>query len=308
LDGFLAVPLLSEDDPSTTTPEGRWFFQISPGYLQAMGINLLQGRDFNALDTHDNSKVVLVSKTLASILWPGRDPIGKHVKISSQPEWATVVGVVSDVRTYKVAGADMSTIMNSIHGTVYFPEAQLPANAGMSLVVRANTDFASLTRTLRDTVAALAPNVPVSDMRTMDEVVFNSVAAPRSTMWLFAFFAFVALLLGIVGVYSVMSYFVAQRTREIAIRMAVGATKWQVMKMVLGQGLNLTVLGIVFGLAGAALFARMLAGLLYGVGPIDPIIFSFVSVTVVAASMLATYIPSRQATGTHPAVALNSSE
>ncbi|HEV2962381.1 MAG TPA: ABC transporter permease [Candidatus Angelobacter sp.] len=308
LDGFLAVPLVSEDDPTNKAPDGRWFFQTSPGYLRTMGIVLLQGRDFTDADEEGRSKVVLVSKSLADVLWSGRDPIGKHVKISSQPEWSTVVGIVSDVQTYKVAGADMSAIMSSMHGTVYFPQAQLPAKAGMDLVVRAEGDVSSLTRSIRDLVAAINPSTPVSNIRTMDEIVSDSVAAPRSTMWLFVFFACLALVLAVIGVYSVLSYFVTQRTQEIGVRMAVGANKWHVMKMLLRQGMSLTLAGVGFGLAGAILFARLMASLLYGVQVTDPLTFTVVSLVVIAASAIATFVPSRRATRTSPTIALNNTD
>jgi putative ABC transport system permease protein len=176
----------------------------------------------------------------------------------------------------------------------------------LAVVVRAtgSIDAEALGKQFVSTVAALNPSVPVSEMRTMNEVVSNSVSSSRSIMWLFVTFAGLALLLGAIGIYSLMSYSVSQRTREIGIRMAMGADRTDVLRMVFRQGSLLALAGVALGAVSAFFLTRLMTSLLYGVRPNDPATFVLVSLTVIAAAMLATYIPSNRATRVDPTVAL----
>src|SRR5215510_6566746 len=307
--GFNTIATAVEERPdySSNSPYMAWGFEVNPSYLSTMEISLLHGRNFTDSDTHTAPGVVLVSKSMARIFWPGKDPIGKRVKPSWMKEWRTVVGVVDDVRKYKVPSNDYVRV---VAGDIYFPVAQgfIEPPERLSLILRADKslDLATLARELPPTIAKINSTVPVSRVQSMDQIVYDSVAAPRSTMWLFTSFAGLALLLGAVGIYSLISYSVAQKTREIGIRMAMGASKWDVMKIILEHGSRLTAAGIILGLAGALALTRLMASLLYGVSPKDPLTFVMVSVVVAVVALAATSIPSLRATKVDPTVALRS--
>jgi putative ABC transport system permease protein len=294
-----------EDRPeySAEKPYPVWEFNVSPDYIPTMGVSLLRGRNFNDNDGPHSAKVVLVEKALADLFWPGQDPIGKHIKPSWMKEWRTVVGVVQDVRKYNVAPDDVAARMV---GAVYFPEQQgiISPPGEMSIVVRTMADPLATARELPKAVASIDPTVPVSKIRTMDEVIQLSVRQPRSTMWLFSAFAAIGMLLGMVGIYGVISHNVAQRTREIGIRMALGAEPWDVLKMVLKQGATLSTAGVLIGLAGALALSQLERSLLYGIKANDPGTFVLVAIVVSVAAILATYLPSRRATRVDPMLAL----
>jgi putative ABC transport system permease protein len=306
LEALSGVPLTVQDRPETnTSPYLAWYFHVSPAYFKTMGIPLLVGRDFNQLDRQDSPSVAIVSKTLAQLLWPGSNPIGKHLKMADAhfpkgDQWITVVGMVDDVRHFKLTPANAAA---TLKGDVYFPFTQLPPSP-MSLVLRSEGDLAALGRALPGTIAAIDAAVPLSHLRTVHEVVAQSESSPRSTMWLFSIFAGLALFLGVIGVYSVLSYSVTQRTREIGIRMAMGASKGQILMLILRQGTLLTLGGIVLGVAGALVLTRLMASLLHGVRPSDPITLLLVSAIVAVAATIATCIPSLRATQVNPTVAL----
>ncbi|HKD16122.1 MAG TPA: FtsX-like permease family protein, partial [Candidatus Angelobacter sp.] len=307
--GFNTIATAVEDRPdySANSPYMAWAFEVNPSYLSTMQISLLRGRNFNDLDTQSAPGVVMVSKSMAKIFWPEKDPIGKRLKPSWMKEWRTVVGVVDDVRKYKVPSNDYVRV---VAGDIYFPVAQgfIEPPERLSLILRADKslDLATLARELPPTVAKINSTVPVSRVQSMDQIVYDSVAAPRSVMWLFTSFAGLALLLGAVGIYSLISYSVAQKTREIGIRMAMGAGKWDVMKIILEHGSRLTLVGIILGLGGALALTRLMASLLYGVSPKDPLTFVMVSVVVAIVALAATSIPSLRATKVDPTVALRS--
>jgi len=307
--GFNTIATAVEDRPdySANSPYMAWAFEVNPSYLSTMQISLLRGRNFTDLDTQNTPGVVLVSKSMAKIFWPGKDPIGKRLKPSWMKEWRTVVGVVDDVRKYKVPSNDYVRV---VAGDIYFPVAQgfMEPPERLSLILRADKslDLATLARELPPTIAKINSTVPVSRVQSMDQIVYDSVAAPRSVMWLFTSFAGLALLLGAVGIYSLISYSVAQKTREIGIRMAMGASKWDVMKIILEHGSRLTLVGIILGLGGALALTRLMASLLYGVSPKDPLTFVMVSVVVAVVALAAMSIPSLRATKVDPTVALRS--
>jgi putative ABC transport system permease protein len=288
---------------STQNPYAIWEFTVSPDYLPAMGIPLLRGRNFDDTDRMNSARVVLIEKSLAALFWPGEDPIGKQIKPSWMPEWRTVIGVVQNVRPYNILPDDYAS---RIMGAVYFPSAQGIAGApeDLSLLVRVQNDPGELARQLPGLVAQINPAVAVSKIRTMDEIIHLSVTEPRSNTWLFTAFAALALVFGLVGIYSVVSHGVAQRTREIGLRMAMGADKWQVLKMVLLQQAKIISVGILVGVVLALGMTRLLTSMLHGVHAADPVTFVSVVLLLSIAAFIATLIPSRRATQVDPTVAL----
>jgi predicted permease len=284
-------------------PHSVWEFTVSSDYLNTMGIDLLRGRNLSSTDVSGSPLVVLVDKKLADLFWPGQDPLGKRVKLSWMQDWRTVVGVVQTVSPYKVMP---DWYAKTIVGQVYFPAVQGLGGHPyeMDLMVRSEGDLRTLARELPPVVGRINTSIPVTKIRSMDEVIHISTEEPRSTMWLFTAFATLALTLGLVGIYSVISYSVAQRTREIGIRMAMGADRWDVRKMVLRQGSALVAIGLIAGVAGALLLTRFMTSLLYGTRPEDPATLVAVAVLVGFAAVLASYLPARRATAIDPTVAL----
>ena len=281
---------------------------VSPGYLSTVQIPLKAGRDFLAQDTREKVLVTIVNETLARTLWPGQNPIGKRFacceagpKGRMDPVWHEVVGEVSDVRAW---GLD-----RQVQPQFYIPMAQMPASAwdwiGRTMDVIVRTQGGAIpANALRATVASIAPGVPVYDLSTMQDKISGTLARSHFDTFLLSIFAATALLLASIGIYGVLSYTVAQRTREIGIRMALGATQATVMKDVLGHGMRLTSLGLIFGLAGALAGTRLLSSLLYGVSSTDAITFVAVSVVLTGVALMASYLPSRRATRIDPLVAL----
>ncbi|HKD80995.1 MAG TPA: ABC transporter permease [Candidatus Angelobacter sp.] len=306
MEWFAEVPLVAQDRPETkTTPHIVWYFHISPGYFRTMEIPLLSGRDFNSSDRNNTGRVAIISKSVAEGLWPNESALGKHVTFADVPapggpQWATIIGVVNDVRHSKIKLAGFRA---QVKGDIYFPYTQQPLS-NMTLVLHASGDMGALSSALPGTIAAVDSAVPISHFRTVHEIIANQESAPRSTMWLFSIFAGLALFLGVIGIYSVISYSVAQRTREIGIRMAMGASKEQVLAMILGQGSRLILGGIVAGIAGTLALTRVISSLLYGVSPSDPLTLGLVALVVTAAAILATSIPSLRATRVNPTVCL----
>lgn len=277
---------------------------ITPDYLQLMGIRLLRGRGFTAADMSPSAPaVVLVTQSMERKFWPKEGAVGKHVKPVFDKSWMTVVGVVSDVNQESLA----SRLPRWFDGAIYEPYGNsrgklLPTE--MTLIVRYEGNEGSVADTIRRAVGSLDPNVPVSDMETMRTIVSESMAAPRSTTSLFAIFASLALVLGAVGIYGVISYSVAQRTHEIGIRLALGATRSDVLRLVLEKGFKLALTGVLIGAAGALGLAQLLSSLLYGVAPSDPLTFLVVSLVLTGVALLACYIPARRAMRVDPMVAL----
>jgi len=297
----LAVENSTEFTPQK--PHSVWEFTVSSDYLSTMRIDLLRGRSFSSTDVSGSPLVVVVDKTLADLFWPGQDPLGKRVKLSWMQDWRTVVGVVQTVSPYKVTP---DWYAKTIVGQVYFPAAQGLGGhpSDMDLLVRSEGDLRTLARELPSAISRVNASVPVTKIRSMDEVIHISTQEPRSTMWLFTAFAALALTLGLVGIYSLISYSVAQRTREIGIRMAMGADRRDVLKMVLGQGSKLALAGLMAGVAGTLLLTRFMTSLLYGTRPGDPATLVAVSALVGFAALLASYVPAHRATAINPTVAL----
>jgi putative ABC transport system permease protein len=272
---------------------------LSPGYFGTMGIPLLQGRVFTEQDRAESTGVVIITETTARRLWPGEDPIGKRIagwSTDPQRKWVQIIGVVKDVRQFGLAAEPKLQI--------YLPYDQARFFEPRALIVRTEVEPLSLAATVRRTVWEIDKDQPVSDISSMEEVVSESVGRQRFSMLLLGVFAGLALLLAAVGIYGVMSYSVAQRTREIGIRMALGAQRRDVLKMTVGQGLRLVSIGVVTGLAAAFILTRVMSSLLFGVSATDPATFLTISLVLMSVAVLASYVPAVRATKVDPMFAL----
>lgn len=282
-----------------TSPWGnRWY--AGPDYFQTMGISLIKGRYFDERDTADSPLVAIIDQSMQSKFWPDEDPIGKRISFgrsdSGDPVWREIVGVVGHVKQMGLDGASPVQY--------YIPHRQNPA-AGVYLAVRTGQgDPAALTATVRGAIQSIDPELPVFKVRTMEKIVADSLMPRRFAMVLLGAFAGIAMLLASVGLYGVMSYSVAQRTHEIGVRMALGARAASVLGMVIRQGMVLTVIGLLIGIAGAYFLTGLMSSLLFGVGTADPITFVLFSIALMLVSLLASYIPARRATKVDPMIAL----
>ena len=282
-----------------------WAGAVTPSYLRVMRIPLLRGRGFDDSDAERTAPVVLVSAATARRYWPGQDPIGKRIRVVWESGWRSVVGVVGDVRQYALSGRAPAEITGALY--MPYPQAvaldrQIPR--ALALFVRSSAEPSEIARRMRALVASVNPDVPLSDVRSLGAVLSSSVREPRSMMWLFAVFAAGALLLAAIGTYGVVSYATAQRTYEIGVRVALGATRSDILGLVVGQSLRLVLTGLGLGIVAALLLGRTLASFLYGVSATDPTTFAAVTGLLVATALLAGYLPGRRAAATDPVRAL----
>jgi putative ABC transport system permease protein len=261
-------------------------------------VPLLAGRNFAASDADKAQQVVLVDQTLQRRYWPNENPLGKQVKIGPanvQNRWLTIVGVVGDIKS---DGFDAPTAPH-----IYLPVRQAPGYASV-IYLRSAGNPESLGEAIRQEVQSLDPNIPVFSVRTMDEVIARSMAERRFALQLLGVFATVALLLAAIGIYGVMAYSFSQRTHEIGIRIALGAQHMDILRLAVGEGMQLVVIGLAFGLVGAAVLTRFIRTMLFDVSPADPITFAAISAVLAGVAFLACYIPARRATRVDPLVAL----
>lgn len=264
----------------------------SPAYFATMGIPLLYGRIYTDQDIQTNNRVVIVDQALADRFWPRRSALGKQIGFGGKGPWFSVIGVVGTVRSH--------TLTRATRGTLYFPAY----DPGMSLVVRTAADPTALAGPIRSQIEKLDPTQAVYSVETMGERVSESVAQQRFAAALLALFAALAVALAGVGLYSVMAYLIAQRTREIGIRMALGAQKSDVLRQFVGQGFKLAVTGVGIGIIGALGLTQLLSSMLYGVTPTDPLAFAAASFVLIAVALLACYIPAWRATRLDPMIVL----
>jgi putative ABC transport system permease protein len=279
--------------------------RITSDSLRALGIRLLKGRFFNEFDNENALKVCIVDETMASTYWPGDDPIGKRISIGGPPPagqqriWWTVVGVVKHVKHY---GVDQDSRVE-----MYVPNAQNTVSVG-NIVLRTSGDPASLGSALRSAVLSIDPDMPIFNVRPLMRIVEDSTAQRRISVILLSVFAALAMLLAAVGIYGVMSYSVAQRSHEIGIRMALGASRADVFRLIIGSGFVLAVIGVVIGLVlglGSAHFAaNWLSTLLFNVKPMDLTTFAAIPFVLCLVALLACWVPARRATRVDPLVAL----
>jgi putative ABC transport system permease protein len=267
---------------------------VSPDYFRALGVPLIAGRFFNAQDQANSTRVAIVNQTLARQYLADQNPIGKRIRWLDD-DWLTIVGVVGDVK--------QSGLTQPTRPEIHHPFTQYP-RGGMSLVVRGASDPISLVASVRGAAKEIDPSLPLFNVKAMKTVIADSVSGSRMNALLLGLFAALALALAMLGVYSVMSYTVEQNTREIGVRMALGAQSRDVMKLVIGQGLALTATGLVIGLTAAFALTRLIETLLFGVSATDPLTLMATPLLLALVTLLACYIPARRATKVDPIVAL----
>jgi putative ABC transport system permease protein len=277
----------------------------TPDYFRAMSIPLLKGRNFTEQDKTGAPDVVLIDEMLAAQFFPNEDPIGKRLKLGdyeSQMPWMQVVGVVKHVKHYGPAETPRVEIYRPYFQIPQTPEARY--GRSMVLAVRMTTDAASMTTAVRNAVMEIDKDQPVSSVQMMTEITAAAVAPQKFATWLLGLFAGVALLLAALGIYGVMAYSVTQRTHEIGVRMALGAGRRDVLKMIVSQGMRVALIGVGAGLIGAFAVTRVMSSLLFGVTATDPLTYGVVTVLLTAVALLACLIPARKATRVDPMVAL----
>jgi putative ABC transport system permease protein len=268
---------------------------VSPDYRRAIGLRLLRGRDLEERDTAETPLVVLVDERMVRRFWPNQDPIGKRIGFGSTGDWREVVGVVNSV---KYTGLEAEG-----REQIYIPYTQMPRE-GMFVVVHTAGLPASVTNAVRAEVRALDANLPISDVKTMEQRLGDSVAIRRYAMFLLLGFSLLALVLAAVGLYGVISYAVSQRTHELGIRMALGAQRRDIFRLVVGQGMLLTSAGVGLGLVAAFALTRLMSSLLFGVSATDPLTFGGVALVLAGVAVLGCYLPARRATRVDPMLAL----
>lgn len=273
------------------------YFDASPDYFGTMGIPLLSGRAFNEFDREDAKRVVIVSRRTAAEFWPNLNPIGKRITIEDPPKWLEVVGVVGDVRTWDLSEEPWNEI--------YVPVLQDPPTLAFLIVEAENAVHPStLAVDVQSAVHTIDQNEPVSSIRGMDEILAESTGDPRFRTLLLGIFSSLALSLAAVGIYGIMAHSVTNRTREIGIRMALGAQRRDVLRMILLRGVKLTIAGTILGLSGGIALTRFLSEFLYGITALDPTTFVAAWFVLLVVALVATYIPARRATRVSPIVAL----
>jgi len=297
------LPLSGQPNDMPYTVEGRAagspnqafdndFRRVNQDYFRALHIPFLRGRNFTPQEVREGASVLVISQSLAQQTFPNEEPLGKRLIMSFGNRPFEIVGIVGDVR----------------HGSLEappLPAMYMPAlEAGENVVIRARGDSAGIAALVRRELAGIDPNQPVARVRTMDEWLSRAVAGPRYRTALFVLFAGLALALSAVGIYGVMSYSVGQRTREIGVRMALGARRLSVLGLVLRQGMGLVLIGVVIGLGGAFALTRIIGSLLFNVGTRDPATFTGVALVLAAVAFIACYVPARRATKVDPMVAL----
>ena len=283
------------------------FYIVSPHYAEVMQIPLLRGRFVTERDNLSSMPVVVIDDVLAKQNFPGIDPIGRQISLTVVGP-VQIVGVIGHVKQWGLDSDDT----NKIRSQVYFPLLQVPDKfmgsgvAGLTLTLRSNDEPLSLVSSVRTAVAGPANDQPVHAVRPMKEVISGSLSDRRFMMLILIAFASVALLLAAVGIYGVMSYAVNRRTNEMGLRSALGASSWQIMGLVIRQGMALAGAGLIVGLAASVMLTRFMRGLLYGVSAGDPLTLTFVTLVLALVALLACFIPARRATSVDPVITLRS--
>jgi len=283
--------------PPNQEPSARYHY-ASTDYFRTIGVPLIAGRFFSAEDHPGTPNVVLINRSMAERYWPGESAVGKRFTFASQPQekdWNTVAGVVGDVKDFPYSPA--------AEPAFYWPMTQEPTRE-MILAVRANADPSQLVEAVRGEVRAIDKDLPLAEVKTLETIAATAVAGQRFTLWLVGLFALTALLLSAIGIYSVLSYLVAQRTHEIGVRMALGAKRRDVLRLLIGQGMSLAFLGVTLGLVASFGLTRLLKNLLFNVSATDPLTFAAIVLLLTTVALLACFIPAWRATKVDPLVAL----
>jgi len=283
-----------------------WLNVITPDYFSVMSIPLESGRAFTRTDLSSGAAVAIVSASTARRFWPGRNPIGTHVRFVGDSDWHTVVGVVADVRAHDLT----SNVPDWIKGTAYVPhgpkatleDGRIPTE--MTLTMRTSMEPTEAAAAVRDAVRRISHEVVIGNVRPMRAVVADAVAAPAATASLLVTMAALALILGCVGVYGVLSFLVSRQTRDLGIRVALGAQPRDVFWLVIREGAALCLTGIVIGMCGALALTRWLSSELHGVSPTDPATYATVAVIMLLVTFAACYLPTRRAMGVDPLLVL----
>jgi predicted permease len=281
------------NDPQDSIIANQRF--VSPGYFAAMGVPLIKGRYLDDRDIKGALETAMVNEEMAERFWPNDDPVGKRLELSPKGPWRTVVGIVRDTKQFSVD--------NEPPITVYFPSGQFAINS-LYLVARASTDAGQAATAITEEIRKLDPELPVFDVKSMEERLHDSLARRRFAMLLLGLFAALALILAAIGIYGVLAYTVNQRTHEIGIRMALGAQPGDILHLVIRQAVILVSIGIVIGLGGAFALTRVLASLLFGVSTTDSLTFTVISLLLGGIALVASYVPARRAARVDPMVAL----
>jgi putative ABC transport system permease protein len=272
------------------------YYSVTPDYFKAMGIPLLRGRLFTERDTKDATRVVIINETMAKRFFPGEDPIGKRLHVTMGPVlYREIVGIVGDVKHY--------SLDQDAKAQTYEPYAQQPFS-GMTLVARTSGDPAGLSAAIRGEVLKIDKELPISNVKTLEQYLSTSIAQQRFSVLLLGIFAAVAMALACVGIYGVLSYSVEQRRREIGVRMALGAARRDVLRLVVGHAMFMTLIGVAIGLGAAFALTRVMSTLLFGVSATDPVTFGLIALLLVAVALLAALVPARRATKVDPIIAL----
>jgi putative ABC transport system permease protein len=265
------------------------------GYFETLRIPLRVGRSFTSADRSSSGPVAVINHRLERKLFGNASGLGRRIACGSNPHWLTVVGITGDLHARGLG--------EEVRDEVYVPLAQSPRSS-MAVIVRGSVPVTSLAGSMRRAIAAVDPLLPLSGLRTMDEIIDRTLAAPRFTSELLSLLGALGLALAVIGIYGVIAYFVAQRTNEIGIRMALGADAGRVVRMVVRQGLTLALLGIVIGSVASYFLAATLDSMLYGITSRDPVTFAFVVVLLATVAVLASLIPARRAASVDPLEAL----
>jgi predicted permease len=281
--------------PGDPGPHGDIGF-VTPNYFAALKIPFRSGRAFTEQDQQNAEPVVIIDETLAREYWPNENAIGKHMRRGSRAPWSTIVGVVGHAKQSDLAG-------DVVKGKYYFPLFQQPIPFA-TFVVRSQSDPSRLGTAIRDTVLVVDPTLAVSNIKTLSDMVGNSLAPKRFVVMLLGIFAGLALLMAVLGLYGVISYSVTQRTQEIGIRMALGAQRREVLNLVIVQGMQLAGIGVTIGLIASMSFSRVLKNQLFQVSAFDPLTFTVTALVLIGAALLASYIPAVRATRVDPMEAL----
>jgi predicted permease len=313
-----AIPLGGDHNDSVILAEGYQMkpgeslisplhIRVTPGYFEALGISMVRGRPFNDRDNETAPRVIIVDERLARHFWPTSDPLGRRMyfpgdpkdllKIDERTTWFTVVGVA---RTLRYENLDDS---GAIVGAYYLPNAQQPAS-GFTFALKTAGDPASMVRAMRAEISRLDPDLALFDVHSMTERIDLSLSSRRTSMLLSNAFGGVALFLASLGIYGVLAYLVAQRTREIGIRVALGSTRGGILRLVLREGIRLVAMGFALGIAGAALLQKAVATQIYGIRPYDPLVLAGVMTLLAGIALAACAVPARRAMGVDPLVVL----